>query len=268
MRFLSCSCATVAWALAVAAHGGIVLVHEVAIDFSDKLDASAKATWTQHERIGITDKGLGWDGEPTRHIESSVRTKPIALGYNWRPPQQAGVTVTLDADRRTYALNSGQESRPYQGQVYLRYSPDLKHWSTWHVAKLRSTDDKKQIAFSASLGIPRSVRKPYTDLLQTYSRRGDVPAAWDEESAVRWIVRREPDFFAKRLPFVGYIQVMYEGNFGGDRRLRSMHLSIGYAMSGFVQASASRKATGPGFDRHWEYAADGVDATEIINPDP
>ncbi|TWT90744.1 hypothetical protein Mal64_11410 [Pseudobythopirellula maris] len=268
MRTVSFICAMLGWVIATAAHGGIVLVHAVTIDFRDELDASAKADWTQNERLDITDEGLGWSGEPTSHFESSVRTKPIALGYNWRPPQQAGVTVTLVADRSTYTLKRGQESRPYQGQVYLRYSPDLKHWSTWHVAKLRSVDDGDEMTFDASVGVPRSVRKPYADLLQAYSRRDDVAASWDEEAAVRWIVGREPRFFAKQLPLVGYVQVMYEGNFSGDRRVRSMNLNIGYAMSGMVQAATSREATGPGFGRHWEYVADGEDAKEVINPDP
>ncbi|MEM8865086.1 MAG: hypothetical protein AAGF31_06015 [Planctomycetota bacterium] len=274
MRLSSLLGVVLTLAISAAAHGGIVLRQSVTIDFRDARDASATATWTQPERLGIpgrlgiTDEGLGWEGDPASRYDSTVRTKPIALGYNWRPPQQAGVTVTIEADRREFTINSGQQSSPYQGQVYVRYSPDLKHWSTWHVAKTRASDDRDAAIFAASVSVPRSVREPYADLLRKFSERDDVPAAWDEEAAVRWIVGRDPKYFAKQLPLVGYVQVMYEGNFNGDRRLRSMHLSIGYAMSGMVQVAAGREAIGPEYDRHWEYVADGVEAKGIINPEP
>ena len=35
----------------------------LSIDFTDSNDAKTKAVWSDPEKIGITEEGLGWDGK-------------------------------------------------------------------------------------------------------------------------------------------------------------------------------------------------------------
>jgi hypothetical protein len=49
---------------------------------------------------------------------------------------------------------------------------------------------------------------------------------------VRWILSREPDFFEKQLPFIGYVQFRFEAQFHGGQRIRSLRAEVSYVMSG------------------------------------
>ena len=46
----------------VSAHASIIGREQLNIDFTDPNDARSKATWSDPNRITITEKGLGWDG--------------------------------------------------------------------------------------------------------------------------------------------------------------------------------------------------------------
>ncbi len=60
----------------------------------------------------------------------------------------------------------------------------------------------------------------------------DVPWKSDEEAAVRWIVENDPGFFERQIPFIGYIEFLYEGSFHGGQRITSLGAEVTYAMSG------------------------------------
>jgi hypothetical protein len=68
-----------------------------------------------------------------------------------------------------------------------------------------------------------------------------VPWTSDEEAAVKWILRRDPSFFSKSLPFIGYLQVLFETQVNGGRRLEHVKVGIGYAVSGLASISKDPK---------------------------
>ena len=79
-----------------------------------------------------------------------------------------------------FKLNSGQTSVPFPGTAYVRYSPDLKHWSTWQVlarteASLPHEKDQPGRYFLAPIQVPQLIREQYDNLLTDYSKHFEVP---------------------------------------------------------------------------------------------
>jgi hypothetical protein len=58
----------------------------------------------------------------------------------------------------------------------------------------------------------------------------DVPWTGDQEAMVKWILHREPDFFEKQLPFVGYVQFRIET----DRRIERIKMQAAWFVSSCV----------------------------------
>ena len=63
-----------------------------------------------------------------------------------------------------------------------------------------------------------------------------MPWKGDEEAAVRWILNRDPKLFEKQLPFIGYVEFLFERGFYGGQRIKSLEVFVGYAISGAVVA--------------------------------
>ncbi|GEM_PF-680700 len=209
---------------------------QINIDLTDKADAEAKATWSEPDKITISPAGLGWDGEGDASRDGWIQTKPIALGLSWRPTQGIYTRVSIHPLPQEVALANGQKWIPDSGALYVRYSPDLKHWSSWQVlqrSEPQSTAEKKNPGrhFSGEIRVPYRDQDEYRRLVSDYSRM-DVPWKSDEEAAVKWIVARDPEFFAKQIPFIGYAQLMFEGAFRGGLRIQSFKADIFYGMSG------------------------------------
>jgi hypothetical protein len=118
----------------------------------------------------------------------------------------------------------------------VRYSPDLKHWSSWQClqrAEAQSNEEKKNPGryYSGTIRVPCRERSEYGRLLSQYSTL-DVPWKSDEEAAVRWMLERDPESFSKQIPFIGYIEFLFEGGFHGGQRIQSLRAEVSYAMGG------------------------------------
>jgi hypothetical protein len=230
------------WAIALAVlvvssvDASIIDFKSLAIDFKDGADASAKATWSEPDILTISDGGLGWDGDAPASRDGWIQSVPMALGLSWRPTSAVSVRVSIQPGPLEVVLKNGEKSTPYAGDVYVRYSPDRVHWSTWQAleASEPQSDAEKQTSgrhFRGLVRVPHSERDQYGKLLSEYSRL-DVPWKSDEDAAVRWILEREPRFFAKQLPFIGYVQFRYEAGFHGGQRIESFRADVRYGMSG------------------------------------
>lgn len=225
--------------LATSATAAILDFKSLSIDFCCFKDATAKATWATPEHLQVTADGLGWDGEVNSLRDGWIQTKPQALGLSWRPASAVSVRVQMEPAPQEFALPNGQRSRPDAGDVYVRYSPDTKHWSSWQVlqrSEAQSTQEKESGGrfFGGQIRVPYAEMTEYRDLVQKYSRM-DVPWVSDEEAAVRWILKEQPDFFERHLPFIGYVEFLYEGGFYGGQRIRTFNATISYGLSGIHQ---------------------------------
>lgn len=219
---------------------------QVKIDLTDAQDSAKKAKWARPEKIFISSGGLGWDGPPNAERDGWIQTEPVAIGYSWRTPESMSVRVIIRPAPKEETLSNGQKYIPYPGAAYVRYSPDLAHWSSWQLlqnSEARSDDEKADPGLfrEGRIGVPAKERQHYAELLNEYSRL-EVPWGSDEEAAVAWMLKREPDFFSKQLPFIGYVQVLYERPFVAGARIKELRADITWGMGGMAQPARDPKA--------------------------
>lgn len=245
----------------------IVEFKSLKIDFTNPKDASAKASWSPANKLSITDEGLGWDGPANASVDGWIQTKPLAVGLSWRTATSISLQITIDPEPKEFILPNGQKSTPYTGRVFARYSPDMKHWSTWQ--ELQSTDlgqnlpKKSGRHFSGRLTVPNRARHPYGLLLSEYSKQ-DVPWKSDEEAAVDWILKQQPDFFSKHLPFIGYVEFLFEGGMYGNQRIRSFNADLSYALSGLHAIPRDKEVYKNRDSIPWRFKAAGIKNIEIL----
>jgi hypothetical protein len=205
---------------------------ELRINFTEPQDADAKASWSDTNRLTVTTNGVGWDGEATASRDCWIQTKPVAVGPAWRPPTAVDLSVGLDPEPKPVALKNGQTHKPAYPRVFARYSPDCKHWSSWNELKRGGTDPAT--VYTGSIGIPKREQAGLWAFRQEYYKL-DVPWPDDTEAFVEWLLKREPDFFATSLPFIGYVEFLIEGSFYGGQRVRSLYANISWTVSGLHQ---------------------------------
>jgi hypothetical protein len=203
------------------------------IDFTDAKDAEAKASWFEPDKLTLTASGLGLDGDAASSRDGWIQTKPFAVGLSWRPTAAVQMHVQILPPVKLITLTNGQTTTAWVGQVFARYSPDCKHWSSWQAL---SRDDKKPETrvFTGELWVPNRERETYCALLSEYAKL-DVPWKSDEEAAVTWILQRTPDFFEHSLPFIGYVEFLFEAPFYGGQHIQRLEADLSYGMGGLHQ---------------------------------
>lgn len=251
---------TIANSLMAAVHS----VNQFEIDLTDSESTHEKATWSEPDKIRVTSAGLGWEGAANSSRDFWLQTRPIAIGLSYRPPSSASVMVTISPEARSFKLPNGQSSHERVGAVYVRHSPDKKHWSDWqHVdfsRKSHAQSVKRQQkgvspflrSYQTSIRIPQKVREQYSKRL-TQFMRSDAEWKNDEEALVKELIAEDPDYFAKQQPFIGYIQFLYETSLHGGLRLERFTVDVGWVVSGMMLPSSQ-----PTKDREvpWRYVAE------------
>lgn len=228
-----CQISLVITALVVApAFGAIFSNNSHEIDFTRTKEAKDKSSWSAD--LDINDKGLGWDGAVDTSRNGWIQTTPIATGLWWRPLTAVNVEVSLDPAPQPFQLANGQTITPSGSNVFARYSPDRKNWSTWQpliaVQPPDGSTPSKNI-FRGFLSVPEREREEYVSLLDAY-RKMDVDWASDEEAAVKWILEKHPRFFERTLPFIGYVEFLVESPFHGGQRITSLRANIPFGVGG------------------------------------
>jgi hypothetical protein len=235
---------TFAFSCCLCVHGGISSMDSQSIDFTKIFKEDSRITFEPSDKLSLTADGLGWDGDAKSEYDGSFTTAPIATGTAWRPT--SGVTLVGTVCPASQVFRSGV----WHGQLFVRYSPDKKHWSSWQVLQ-NTTEPKpgdKGTEFSGRLHVPQIERNRYDELIQQYHKL-EVPWGSDEEAAVKGILQKQPDFFAKNLPFIGYIQFHFEGPFRGGQRITSFDYRISWGIGGLhlppKDPDAYKKSEGP-----------------------
>jgi hypothetical protein len=233
-RAVAC-CASLAAALVLAptAAASILGSQTLEIDFTRSDDVARKATWSDPDRLTSTARGFGLDAEENACRDGWLQTIPVGIGTNWRPARSVQVNVTLKPARRKVTLPNGQSYEPGGPRMFARHSPDRMHWSDWQpLTHDRDASVKSNaMLYHGELGTPVRNRKAYDKLREEYSKL-DVPWADDEEALCAWIVKRDPTFFEKQKPFVGYVQFLMEDCFPGGQRIESFSATMTWGVSG------------------------------------
>lgn len=219
--------------LAASANAGILGQHSLEIDFTKPAEARQKATWSEPDRLMCTARGFGLDAEDNACRDGWLQTTPVGVGESWRPTGSTRLSVTLKPARRMVTLPNGQTYTPSGPSVYARHSPDAVHWSDWQplARDMDASAKSGTLIYRGELGVPHRNREAYDKLHEEY-RKLDVPWVDDEEALCAWIVKREPEFFSRNRPFVGYVQYLIEDCFPGGQRIESLSASMSWAISG------------------------------------
>jgi hypothetical protein len=177
------------------------------LDFT-KPDVAKQARWTQSPVLKRGPHGLVCELPESSYIQFELQTtEPIAIGFWWRPARSASIAATLSP------VASPSTTAP--GQMFARYSPDTKHWSTWQV--LASSTEPTQYKFSGQLVVSE----------QDYGEFGAICGATnDAEPCAEGILNSHPDFFAKHLPFIGYVEFLYEVGLTGGQGIERLNVDI------------------------------------------
>jgi len=226
-----------ALAIVVSANGSIIAGDRVLIDLTDpNSPAEHSLVWTPHKKVQQTDKGLVFSyPKSNASVDFGLLTKPYAIGLSWRPTQSVRLDVELSPVGKETKYSGGTLYPSYYS-VYVRYSTDLKNWSSWHVLQNQHLDWETRIKadkhkFNIQLQVPQKARKEYTEYLYKYMKM-DVPWTSDEEALVKWILTKEPNFFKKQIPFIGYIQFLCEGGMRANQPLSKMKIEISWGVGG------------------------------------
>lgn len=258
-----------------AAAGGVV-VEQLYIDFARPTSAPLQAQWSgvtpsylkgqpnfadetpgeSGECLELTGKGLS--PPPKSPCDAYwIRTLPKALGSSWRPTRTVSSTLTLHftSDEDTKVGESADAKG--NARAFIRYSPDLVHWSSWQAMTRKPGDENDSSEntvqeFVAQTVTPDVEWQPYGDLLREYAL-GDVPWASDEGAAVQWIVNNDPEFFSKQIPFIGYVEYLYESRLKRSDCVDSLSIDIAWSVGGLT--TAPKPGTPVPREGSWAYDA-------------
>lgn len=232
--------------------GGILDSREIEIDFT-KTNAANQCEWFPIGRYSITKEGLGWDGPADgEHLSAGeILTKPVGIGLFWRPAQAARIRVEIEPAPLQLSTGDGRKYRLQPGRMFARHSPDLVKWSSWQ--RLREHTTSTNRIFEGDFGVPGRERLRYELLRVEYGARSDIPWSSDEEAAVRWILQKHPEFFNRNLPFIGYVQLLFEGEFVAGHGFNQMRLQISYSLGGLHQPPPNKDVEAQMWTIPWRF---------------
>jgi hypothetical protein len=236
-RVISCCVVLATVVLAASsARASILGSQSLEIDFTKPDEAARKVTWSDPEHLTCTERGFGLDAEENACRDGWLQTIPVGIGTSWRPAGAAHLRVTLKPARRKVTLPNGQSYEPGGPRLYARHSPDAVHWSDWQPLTHDRDASVKAGAMihQGEVGTPARNREAYDRYREEY-RKLDVPWVDDEEAMCVWIVKRDPDFFSKHKPFVGYVQFLMEDCFPGGQRIESLSATMTWGVGGMHQ---------------------------------
>jgi hypothetical protein len=166
---------------------------QLSVDFANEEDAKAKAEWSKSDKLTFNAAGLGRDKGSSDN--DWIQTKPFAVANSWRPPTGATIEVKiLPPPKAHHRFENGQEIWSSEGDdLYVRYSADFKHWSSWQPLH-RDEKNTKVGVFNGDLAVPNREYQKYWRYIEQYQKL-DLPWTSDEEAVCNWILRKEPDFF-------------------------------------------------------------------------
>lgn len=188
-------------------------------------DPPEGATWSSQWQL--TDHRLVFPPPaPGTSYEAWFQTGPLPVGLAWRPPSSARFAITVQ----------GEAEDGFPLDAFARYGCDGVHWSTWYpLTKTASPPFPLPGAvqsYSLELRVPYPAQQAYRNKMQEWWRT-DPDWSSDEDAFCRWLTEQEPDFFAREMPFLGYVQFLFESaGLGQDLRIQAIHVQKTWGVGG------------------------------------
>ena len=228
------------------AGAGILSAGQEKIVFqADKI--SPEVTWSP--RLSLTENGLTSKGLPANQSQDVwLQTHAFPIGLSWRPPGSASFSISFDG-----TLN--EDSIYGKARIFIRYSCDKEHWSTWYEAE--RTEEKKDGSqiYKVRLWLPEISRERYNDLMREWGKSKPVWSS-DETEFCEWLIKNEPDFFSKEFPFIGYVQVRLEkSSINSSQQIRSLTVDHSWAVGGISSIPDDKSKVRKDTDAPWFFNA-------------
>jgi hypothetical protein len=218
------------------------------LDFTKPAELNKKASWgTESKNVSFSEEGLTLKAQENASADVWIQvTEPIALGLSWR------TVWSVNIEAEVAGQNTG-------GTLYSRYSADALHWSDWQNIKINQPQDPNnaQQQYSGTLAVPARQRQKYVELLMKYQKM-DVPWKIDEEAAVEWIVKNDPNYFKNPSPFIGYLQFLFEISLKAGQYIKTINFDIQYSVGGLFTLPKGKKLESINWDTPWRYKAPSV----------
>jgi hypothetical protein len=156
------------------------------------------------DKFSLKETGLETKQLPTNQSQDVwLQTHPFPIGLSWRPPIGANFNVYLEG-----SSDGRNPVSPVDPQIFIRYSSDKINWSTWYYLG-KSAQKEKSGGYEGGIWLPSSASEKYRSLMRDWWKTDPVWSS-DETEFCEWLLKKEPDFFAKEMPFIGYVQVRFE----------------------------------------------------------
>ena len=158
--------------------------------------------WVETQRIAIASGGLGL----------------------------TSVSLDLSIEGRFSDMNT------FPRHAFVRYSSDGHNWTFWQAfVDLDGGSGSANVAprhFRAHLAVPGVQRLRYGHLKDEWRKSNRI----DQERFFTWIQANSPEVLAGDMPFIGFVQLRFEGYSGDEKTpdiIREAVLRVSYSVGGF-----------------------------------
>lgn len=226
------------------------------VSFPYDQDSKLSATWgAEGSPLDISEKGLGCSKcTGNSFVFAWVMTSPIPLGSHGQPWDNADISVSVPRTKPddSFAL----------GNAFIRYSPDQKHWTTWQVLERQSEKSEAGpllYPYKITLAIPRSTQENYDKLCAEFTAT-DPSRPFQHADAVRWILQKNPEYFSREIPFIGYVQVLVETGLSDQQRIKGIHVSASSLIDQMIKRLKPQERGQ--LQGKWSFVADDLPTTQ------
>lgn len=190
------------------------------------------------EHMALLDGRLTYQG-PAPVPKTWVRSHAIPIGFPWAIPNDVHVYVTVNSQ---HVVVDGSESKTDRMTPYFRYSIDRRHWSSWMQLPANTTRHRERGDFFYRLRIPEVARGRWPSL---WSRWEATDRSRDLSRFFRWVEMTSPGYFAREIPFVGYVQILTEwpGYWLSELSLTQIRVFLAWGLGGAQGTRLSEDGT-------------------------
>src|SRR5207237_592770 len=106
------------------------------LNFTNATSVKTMAKWS--DRIDLGNRGLGWAGPTNASLDIWIESVPQAVGWSWRPVIAVSIRAEIfPPGKFVFFQDATHNEVTYpSGEIYVRYSADKKHWSSWQNLKM------------------------------------------------------------------------------------------------------------------------------------
>ena len=198
-------------------------------------------TWSKN--LSLKSTGIEAQDMPENQSQDIwIQTHPFPIGLSWRPPSAANFSLIVNA------------SPDIEPQYFIRYSCDKVNWSSWYVfSKVDGKQKDVQNNYETRIWLPYLAYERYRQLMREWWKTSPNWSS-DENEFCEWLVKREYDFFAKDMPFIGYVQVRAEKIFARSAfSIKSITIRYSWAVGGLSSIPKDRSKSRETSDEKWYF---------------